>query len=391
MHPDAKEDITGTARRDSAIVDQFADGVRRFRWMGSPLYAEFCLRILDDDDLLALAATAPSGQPYTHLLFAAVQFLILEDPGTPLAAYYGSVTPSPIRDHARAFATFRDFCGERTGEIIAIMKRRTVQFTLAGRAAFVLPAIAYVARLAGEPLSFIDIGCSAGLLTSFARYAYDYGDDRKIGDRTALTIDSFRFAGGPPAFLTHIPKIGRLVGIDLNPVDPADPKERRWIDALCPPDMAEERRQLRAALDLRASIALPVVRGDALVALPDFFTSMPDPICALAAHCLYQWPADARAALDAKFRKASDGRSLYFVTIDHPAALDPSRTAHSFNKEGETAPMEHEAMLTVYRDGDTTSLLLGRYDSFGRHGVWLAEDPGKNAVWKSVSVGGSSG
>ena len=375
VHPDAKAEIVATTVRDPAVVDQFADGVRRFQWMGSPLYAEFCRHILDDDDLLALAAAAPSGQPYTHLLFAAVQFLILEDPGTPLAAYYGSVTQSPVRDPARAFVAFRDFCAERTGEIIAIMKKRTVQFTLAGRAAFVLPAIAYVARLAGEPLSFIDIGCSAGLLTSFARYAYDYGDGRRIGDPTALTIDSFRFTGGPPAFLSHIPKIGRLVGIDLNPVDPADPKERRWIDALCPPDMAEERRQLRAALDLRARTALPVTRGDALAALPDFLTSMPDPICALAAHCLYQWPADARAALDAEFRKASDGRRLYFVTIEHPAALNASRTGHSFNKGGETAPMEHEATVTVYRDGDATSMLLGRYDSFGRQGVWLAEDP----------------
>jgi hypothetical protein len=380
MHPDAKEEVIGAAAHDSAIVDQFADGVRRFRWMGSPLYAEFCRRILHDDELLALAAAAPSGQPYTHLLFGAVQFLILEDPSAPLAAYYGSVRHSPVCHHERAFAAFRDFCGERAGEIAAIMKRRTVQFTLAGRAAFVLPAIAYVAHLAGEPLSFIDIGCSAGLLTSFARYAYDYGGGRKMGDPTVLTVDSFRFVGGPPAFLTHIPKIERLVGIDLNPVDPADPKERRWIDALCPPDMAEERRQLRAALDLRARIALPVIRGDALAALPDFLTSMPDPICALAAHCLYQWPADARAALDAEFRKASDGRSLYFVTIDHPAALDASRIAQSFNKGGETPPLEHEAMLTVYRDGNATSLLLGRYDSFGRHGVWLAEDPRENAV-----------
>jgi hypothetical protein len=377
MHPDAKEDVI--AAPDSTIVDQFADGIRRFRWMGSPLYAEFCRRILHDDELLALAAAAPSSQPYTHLLFGAAQFLILEDPSAPLAAYYGSVRHSPVCDHERAFAAFRDFCGERAGEITAIMKRRTVQFTLAGRAAFVLPAIAYVAGLAGEPLSFIDIGCSAGLLTSFARYAYDYGGGRKMGDPTTLTIDSFRFAGGPPVFLTHIPKIDRLVGIDLNPVDPADPKERHWIDASArhggrTPSTA------RAALDLRARTALPVIRGDALAALPHFLTSMPDPICALAAHCLYQWPTDARAALDIEFRKASDGRSLYLVTIDHPAALDASRIAHYFNRGDEAAPMEHEAILTVYRNGDATSLLLGRYDSFGRRGVWLAEDPGENKI-----------
>jgi hypothetical protein len=163
------------------------------------------------------------------------------------------------------------------------MNKRTVQFTAVGRAAFVLPAVAYVARTTGAPLSFIDIGCSAGLLTSFARYNYDYGSGPYVGGRGELTIDSFRFVGAPPAFLADVPKIERAVGVDLNPVDPADPKERRWIDALCPPDMIRERGQLRAALDYRARTTLPVLRADALQALPGLLATMPNPICALAA------------------------------------------------------------------------------------------------------------
>jgi hypothetical protein len=351
----------------------FTDGIRRFRWMGSPLYGDFCRFILEDEDILALAEEAPPGQPFTHLLFGAVHVLVLEDPDTPLAAFYASVSDRPDPDHRRAYVQFRAFCRERRREIVAVMKRRTVQFTAAGRAAFVLPAVAYVARLAGEPLSFIDIGCSAGLMTSFARHAYDYGDGRRIGGATDLTIDSFRFDTGPPAFLDSVPQIGDAVGIDLNPVDPADPAERRWIDALCPPDMVEERRQLRAALDLRARTALRVIRGDALQVLPWLLTTMPDPICALAAHCLYQWPADARAALMAEFQKASRGRSLYFITIDHPAALDSSRIAESVAYVGDDAPLEHESTLTVFRDENATATLLGRYDSFGRRGVWLAD------------------
>jgi hypothetical protein len=356
-----------------AVVRQFADGVRRFRWMGSPLYSAFCKNILDEDDILGLASKAPDAQPFTHLLFAAIHALVLEDQNTPLAAYYASTAsiPKPNPDHA--FAEFRAFCHARRGEILAIMKRRTVQFTVAGRAGFILPAVAYVARMAGgKPLSLIDIGCSAGLLTLFDHYAYDFGEGHRIGDPTGIAINGFRFIGAPPAFLTSIPTIGKRVGIDLNPVDPADPVERRWIDALCPPDMRRERRQLRAALDLRARTPLPVITGDALLALPGLLATMPDPICVLATHCLYQWPPAARAALDLEFLKASRERCLYHVTIDHPAALDASHATRVDQATADEVPIEHEAVLTIYTGGEATSTLLGRYDGFGGRGIWLA-------------------
>jgi hypothetical protein len=128
---------------------------------------------------------------------------------------------------------------------------------------------------------------------------------------------------------------------------------------------------LAAVLAIEA--AIPLLTQVSLQVLPRLLTTMPDPICALAAHCLYQWPADARAALMAEFQKASRGRSLYFITIDHPAALDSSRIAESVAYVGDDAPLEHESTLTVFRDENATATLLGRYDSFGRRGVWLAD------------------
>jgi hypothetical protein len=135
--------------------------------------------------------------------------------------------------------------------------------------------------------------------------------------------------------------------------------------------MVEERRQLRAALDFRARTPLAVIRDDALAALPGLFAALPDPICLLATHCLYQWPEAARKALDAELRCASTGRSIYRVTIDHPAAIDSSRPQVFTNSVGDEAPIEHEAALTVFRDGATETTLLGRYDSWGRRGIWL--------------------
>jgi hypothetical protein len=78
--------------------------------MGSPLYSDFCRWALDEPERLALAGRAPPGQPYTHLLFAAVHHLLLEDPCTPLSEFYASVTDEPEDAPEAAFHAFRAFC-----------------------------------------------------------------------------------------------------------------------------------------------------------------------------------------------------------------------------------------------------------------------------------------
>jgi hypothetical protein len=355
------------------LKNLFTDGIKRFALMGSPLYSSLCRHISDDADVLAMIAKANTTQPHTHLLFAAVHMLILETPNVPLGLYYASVTKQPKQDHKEAFAAFKAFFTERLAEILEIMNKRTVQFTAAGRAAFVLPVVAYAAAQAGEPLSLIDVGCSAGLMTCFADYDYDYGSSRRIGESGSLTISGFQFERDSPAFLTRIPKIGERIGIDLDPVDPTDPKERRWVDAFCPPDMSEERRQLRNALDLRARTPLRVIKSDALTVLPKLLASLPNPICVLIMHCLYQWPVNAREALDGQLRAASAGRTLYCVIIDVPAVLNNSRIADFTGGSVDgMPPMPHEATLIVYHDGQATKTLLGYYDGFGKKGLWLA-------------------
>ncbi len=358
---------------NTKIQRQFEDGITRFRWFGSPLYAELCRSIVEDAELLQLAGEAPQGQPFTHLLFAVVHSIVLDGSGGGLSDYFPSVGGEVGTDPVAVFAEFRRLCVDQRSEIVSLMKRRTVQFTMPGRAAFLLPAVSYVANLAGEPLSLIDIGCGAGLLTNFTEYAYDYGFGERIGDRSKLVLSGFRWVGEPPhAFIKKIPLVGSRVGIDLNPVDPNDPDEYRWVDALCPPDMVEERRSLRAAMELRARSNIPVVRGDALKRMPPILATLRNPICVVATHCLYQWPEAARVALDAELRGASASRTIYQITIDHPSALNPARVLPKNDTAEDEMPLEHEAVLTRYRDGKATSHLLGRYDSLGHRGIWLA-------------------
>lgn len=354
----------------SVMVRQFEHMVKRWRWMGSPLFSELTRQAASDADLIALALRAPERQPGVTLLFAAVHWLVLKDPAVPLGRYFASVTDDPKTDLDAAFALFRAFCLERSIEIDTIMQTRTVQLTMAGRAAFVLPLIAYVAQLTGEPLSFIEIGCSAGLLTLFDQYNYDYGPAGRVGRAGQFAINSLRFVGTPPALGADVPRIQDRVGIDLNPVDATNRDERLWIEALIPPDMTHESRQMRAALDLRARTEIPLVKGDALAVVPRFLESMRRPICILAAHCLYQWPSEARAALDLELRQASRRQPLHLIRIDHPAALDPARATTNATAD-DLAPMEHEAIHVAYHNGEVRETLVARYDSYGRRATWL--------------------
>jgi hypothetical protein len=362
--------------RDAGIRREFEHMIMRWRWMGSPLFAEISRHAAGDEDLIALASRSLGLQPGVTMLFAAVHWLILKDSTPALARYFASVTAEPREDAEGAYRAFRAFCLERREEITAIMQQRTLQLTFAGRAGFIMPLINHVAQLAGLPLSLLEIGCSAGLLTLFDQYAYDFGAAGKVGSSDKLTITSLRFVGTPPSLPADVPQIHQRVGIDLNPVNALDPAERLWIDALIPPDMTEERRQIRAALDLRARTALPIVKGDALIVVPQYLEKMPDPICILAAHCLYQWPKEAREALDLQLRRASRARTLYFIRIDHPLALDRTR-ARPATLPGDTAPaeaiapMEHEAVLLTYRNGEAVETLLARYDGYGRRAMWL--------------------
>lgn len=354
---------------------QLVQTAKRWRWMGSPLFASLTERAAGDEDLKAMVAAAPEGQPGAFLLLSAVHWLVLKNPGLPLGRYLASVTEDPLIDEEGAYQAFREMCRTQRARILDVMQTHTLQLTLAGRAAFVLPLASYVARRAGEPLSFIEIGCSAGLLTNFDQYSYDYGPGGRIDGPESMRLSSLRWIGPPPVqYLQAAPNIRERVGIDLHAVDPANPDERSWIEAILPPEAKAERAELRAALELRMRKPFQVIEGDALGATPPLLSKLADPILVLAAHCLYQWPAAARDALDQVFRNASGGRAIYLLRIDHPQALDPNAVPAPSPADPNEAPVLHEASLTIYRDGETEQKLLARYDSYGRKAIWLADD-----------------
>lgn len=150
--------------------------------IGSPLYAFLSLRIAEDAELLDLAARCAPGQPPPNMLFAAAHELLLRGEPHPLAGYYPTVGGSRAADEA-AFAAFRDLCLGRRPVVEELLATRRTQTNETRRCAYLLPAFAEVATLAGgRPLALIELGPSAGLNLNWDRYAYDYGDGLLRGD-----------------------------------------------------------------------------------------------------------------------------------------------------------------------------------------------------------------
>ena len=95
--------------------------------------------------------------------------------------------------------------------------------------------MAEVASLTSEPVTLIEVGCSAGAHLRFDEYRYELR--RPYVGKGVLTrcrVDGWR--DGDPPGLALFRSSGDRVGIDLNPIDATDPDERLWLRALIWPE-----------------------------------------------------------------------------------------------------------------------------------------------------------
>lgn len=321
----------------------------------SPMYAELAGGVAGDDELLALTAHRQQGQPAPNMLFGAVQYLLLRGVEHPLAAYYpilSGLEPPP----QPAFAAFRAFCLEHRQRVGSLIAARRTQTQVVRRCTSLLPAFGLVCREAEAPLALIDIGASAGLNLNFDRYFYRYlraGREALRWGRSEARVRheaDLRGMGTLPAPAQEIPVASRD-GIDLNPVDLADPDELLWLRALIWPEHVERHAQLvDAAAELEHS-PIRLHRGDAtrhLFRLLDCVQAE-TALVVYSTIALYQIPRDGRRRIRAALEAWSRDRPVWQVALEGPHP--PSLT------------------LTRYRNGSGATELLARASP---HGWWIA-------------------
>ena len=186
-----------------------------------------------------------------------------------LVRHYPSLTDDPFPPSG-AYAHFRKFCLDHEDEIRRIMATRLVQTNVVERCSYLLPAFALIAEeVPGTPLSLIDVGTSAGLSLLWDRYQYVYGGRIRAGLASSpVQIEAEVRGKGTPPIPHDFPTVAYRAGIDLHPVDMADPESALWLRALNWPEHQDRAAQLQAAIALVQHDAPELVEGDANGRLP---------------------------------------------------------------------------------------------------------------------------
>ncbi len=118
-----------------------------------------------------------------------------------------------------------------------------------------------VAAKVNGPGALLEIGCTAGVELRFDRYHYRIGTASSGPSHAPVRID-VSGRGHERVRLGSLPVIAARAGMDLHPIDAADPVERRWLRALVWPENVRQAAQLTAALELVAADPPQIVTGD---------------------------------------------------------------------------------------------------------------------------------
>lgn len=324
----------------------------------SPLYGHLARGIANDPELVELVCDPPEGQPAPQLLLGAVHYLLLGNAEHRLARWYPTCVADPIDPSDEdPIPAFRDFCLEHRSELQTLVSTRRVSTNAVGRSAILYPAFARIAYQANNPLAIIEIGASAGLNLRWDQYHYRY-DGQSCGSRDSpVKIDSTVRTGDPP-LPTRSPTVTYRHGVDLDPPDPIDPDDSRWLRALVVPEHRDRFERLNAALTAARDDPPPVETGDAVEILPELLQQLPAAAtpCVFSTHVRYQMDEETGATFDRSLRERSCGDRLHLLHTDN-------------NAEGPGNGYRH----VVFEDGECVGTdLVGAYESYGRWIEWYA-------------------
>lgn len=353
------------------VAGAFRASAHVYAQMGSPLYAEFCRLGESDLEVLSLADFGMDGAKPSHL-FSSVHYLLLGNPDDPLARYFATLCEEPLPP-VGAYADFARYCRKHRATLQELLQTRTVQTTYAERCRALLAPMCEVARMADEPLNLIEIGCSAGVLLVFDKFAYKLDEQGVIGSADAAFLLEGELNGGPELF---IPRIGTRTGIDLHTIDVSSEEERRWLLALCFPELRAEQQRLDQALDVIAASDVTMLEGDALMHIDQALADAPDPVCVFHSACLFYWPKQAKQALEDRLLEASRGRDIWRIGIEPSDTFDEWHKGRIGEEEDEAQARQRsgEIAITRYRGGEAQRRVVGRPNADYGKTDWLGSE-----------------
>ncbi len=268
----------------------------------SPLYATLATHAADDPELLSLLRPAGPTDRLPHLLFAAVQYLLLADGSDPIDAF-----------GADPFPRFREWSLDRRADVEALVATHVVQTNEVGRCAALLPCLAAVAAAERRPLAVIEVGSSAGLNLLFDRYRYDYGGGNGSGPADSTVVLRPRVDGSPAPGL-QVPEVAWRRGLDRLPVDVTDDEAVRWLRACIWPEQTDRQHLLDHAVSIARLDPPVLIAGDAIESLPAVVQSAPADAALCIVHTAVLPYLPDPAALTGLLQDMSRNRPLWRVS-----------------------------------------------------------------------------
>lgn len=276
---------------------------------GSPLYSHLMGVIAGDDQLMAVLNRIEH-KPQPNVLLAGIHSLLMQDPAQQLARHYPDLSddPAPVEEVA---GPFREFVLEHQAELVEIGRTRHTQTNEVRRCTALLPAIWETGL---SRFHLIDLGTSAGLNLAIDRYHYRW-DGLEWGPRAPITLDC-SLRGRAPA-PEEIEVLSRT-GLDLNPLDPSDPGDRLWLEALIWPEQTDRRQRLQAAFDMYPATDVDLVAGDAVETLGSTLSGLSgdEPVVVMHSFALNQFSREQRSVVDEELSAARRARPLWRVSME---------------------------------------------------------------------------
>jgi hypothetical protein len=292
-------------------VDPYAETIQQYVAFAaegagsSPCLEDWSKSVADDPDVIAWIDSLPVHKRQPNLVFAA-------------ARWHGVPAPGPY-DGLRAALLSDD------GAIRDTILNRSTQTNEVGRLATLVPAFAAVAE--GEPLAIVEAGASAGLCLHPDGYSYTWlthDGPVRVGAGPELTS----VVTGPAPLPDTPPVVAWRGGVDLNPLDPTDAADVRWLSTLIWPEHDDRRAQLLRAVEVARTHPPHLRQGDLLDELPDLVDRAAEHGRVVVFHTAviaYLTSVD-RARFDALMRGLVESGRCHWISNEGPGVL-PSVTA----------------------------------------------------------------
>jgi hypothetical protein len=361
-------------------VDDMAGFFRHFvsEVSNSPLYAALCPLLADDPLALSMYADVPGTQRRPNLLLAALHYSVLRDQSHDFASWFKTVDGTKAAGDPELKNLLSSFITERFEELKELVSKGATQTNEVGRSALVLPALAALGAEQSKSVGIVEIGTSAGLNLRPDAYAIAYknpdGTTTTVGPQDAtvrIATDAAQSAQALPFEAIGTLRLGARIGVDLNPLDPTDEFQARWLCALIWPDDTTRFLRLRAALDYATENPIAIVQGDAVETIRAHISSVPAeeyPVV-VTTWVLTYLTEPQRHAFREELDRAAQNRDFAWITMEHPAYANGLPWPDAVTSAWGSQSLD-PVLQTIVKSG--TPLVVHRYQNGVRTSEWIA-------------------